>query len=805
MGNLLKLDLWGRLAACGRLAIGRQPAFPTLLALSISTVVPAQPGPTPVIGHGVTAAGCFIQTDFVAGGKHNFELVAQEATNAVHYWRANDTSDTPWRKGDVISTHAIAPGCIVQSDFLSGGHGNLEAVVPEAGGALVHYWHDSGNPGSAWNRTGVVTTGVTGGACFITSDYTTNGHRNFEVIVQKGNQLWHHWHLAGAPFDNWPGELVTTGVTAVGPGCLIQSDYQAGGHRNFEVVVQKGTELWHHWRWNGMPAGPWPGKAIISGVSAPGCLIASDFTANNIRNFEVLVQKGSALWHHWRWDGMADGPWPGGMATAPVTGAGCFLQGDFRSGAHANFELIVPAQTQDPGSAPINEIVHYFRLQEPAGQPWQRGQTVSFHGRSEKVCQLTSDQDWESGVPTTARTQSRFGLGATDLGYPVEHQGQLMLLFGDSWPTHVGHPGDEFQPRDDAVGWITSRTAPTRSQCPDLTINSDPGPKYTPAAVTGPPQVLQGYFNVPSGGVSSGGGVSAFFWTNHCGSPTPLDANPPFPLARPAPTAQCPESDQRNSVGQAVMAQSADRGRTFTGAVPMPIGFVYATGLDATAVDGVPSGQRLGTYVFAVPRYRASVPYLAYAPPGLLRDPSSWLFFVGRKPNGTPNWTSAEVWNRGTGGPWRPPGSPELFDTDRCVGEFSVTWNKPLGLWLMLYNCTQGIVARTASAPWGPWSASTVILSGDRDGAPCRLVMTEHGCGNQERYHDQTKFVAGGLYAPFVLDRYTTALPSSLLGSRRARIYWLVSTWDPYQVSVMRTDLEVSGTRLRARNGILQR
>jgi hypothetical protein len=123
----------------------------------------------------------------------------------------------------------------------------------------------------------------------------------------------------------------------------------------------------------------------------------------------------------------------------------------------------------------------------------------------------------------------------------------------------------------------------------------------------------------------------------------------------------------------------------------------------------------------------------------------------------------------------------------------------------MLYNCTQGIVARTASAPWGPWSASTVILSGDRDGAPCRLVMTEHGCGNQERYHDQTKFVAGGLYAPFVLDRYTTALPSSLLGSRRARIYWLVSTWDPYQVSVMRTDLEVSGTRLRARNGILQR
>jgi hypothetical protein len=423
---------------------------------------------------------------------------------------------------------------------------------------------------------------------------------------------------------------------------------------------------------------------------------------------------------------------------------------------------------------------------------------VSFHGRSEKVCQLTSDLDWESGLPTTNRTQSRFGLGATDLGYPVEHQGRLMLLFGDSWPTHVGHPGNEFQPKDDAVGWITSRTAPTRSQCTDLTINADPGPTLTPATVTGPLQVMQGYFNVPSGGVSGGGGVTAFFWTNHCGDPNPLVANPPSALARPLPTAKCPESDQRNSIGQAVMARSDNGGRTFSGAVPMPIGFVYSTALDATAVDGVPSKQRLGTYVFAVPRYRASVPYLAYAPPGLLGDPSSWRFFVGRKPNGTPTWTPADVWARGIGGPWKPPGSPELFDTDRCVGEFSITWNKPLRVWLMLYNCTQGIVARTASAPWGPWSTSTVILSADGDGVPCRLLMIEHGCGNQERYHDQNRSVPGGLYAPYVLDRYTATLPPSLLGARRARIYWLVSTWSPYQVFVMRTDLEVSdGVRFR--------
>jgi hypothetical protein len=746
-----------------------------------------------LIGPGVSEVGCFIQTDFVAGGKHNFELAALEGTNVVHYWRANDTAATPWRKGDVISTRAIAPGCIVQSDFMSPqGHGNLEAVVPETDGSLVHYWHDSGNPNSGWSRAGVVTKGVTGGACFITSDYTANGHRNFEVMVLKGTDLWHHWHMAGAASDNWPGELVTNGVKAVGPGCLIQSDHQAGGHRNFEVVVQKGSELWHHWHWNGM-VGPWPGKPVVSGVSAPGCLMTSDYTSNGIRNFEVLVRKGSELWHHWSFDGMTDARWPGGRVANPVTGVGCFLQGDFGSGTHANFELVVPARIQEPGSAAINEVVHYFKVQEPAGQPWVRAQTVSFHGRSEKVCQLTDDTDWESGIPTTARTQSHFGLGATDLGYPIEHQGRLMLLFGDSWKTHDPHGGDEFQPNDDAVGWIKSRTAPTRSQCTDLVINFDSGPNFTPAKVTGPLQIMQGYFNVPSGGVSSAGGVWAFFWTNHCKDAKPqLDRVVAYPLARPVPTKQCPESDERNSVGRSVMAWSNDDGRTFSQAVPMPIGFVYATAIDATTVEGVPPEQRLGTYVFAVPRYRASIPYLAYAPPGSLRDPSSWLFFVNRKPNGAPLWTPAEVWNRGTGTPWRPPGSPELFDIDRCVGEFSITWNKPLGLWLMLYNCEGAIVARTANAPWGPWSASTVILSPDKDGAPCRLLMTERGCGKQQPYQSEDKRI-GGLYAPFVLDRYTTALssPSPLSGARRARIYWLVSTWDPYQVSVMRTDLEV--------------
>jgi hypothetical protein len=69
--------------------------------------------------------------------------------------------------------------------------------------------------------------------------------------------------------------------------------------------------------------------------------------------------------------------------------------------------------------------------------------------------------------------------------------------------------------------------------------------------------------------------------------------------------------------------------------------------------------------------------------------------------------------------------------------------------------------------------------------------MTKEGCGPQERYHDQGKPVPGGLYAPFILERYTTPLDTFLSASRQADVYWLLSTWDPYQVVVMRTTLSV--------------
>jgi hypothetical protein len=438
------------------------------------------------------------------------------------------------------------------------------------------------------------------------------------------------------------------------------------------------------------------------------------------------------------------------------------------------------------------------------------GQLVFVAGSTEKVCQLTGDVDWETGKPTAALTFTNFGLDAVDLGYPVEHQGRLLLLFGDTWPPH--HPKIETAqqsevPPDDSVGFTLRTTPPDAAdgKCLELQFNHDALNKYVSPTITGPIPVKQGFFNVPSGGVSLGSLLYAFFFTDHCADPNLLSRSAQNPLTRPVanPTTKCSETDRSNSVGRGVMAQSADNGKTFSHVVSLPTGFVYATAVNTDGQTGLPPDQRLGVFIFAVPRYRASIPYLAYAPTQSFVDPATWHFFTGISAEGQPTWADSAAWVQNPVPPaaWNPPGAPELFaaksEADRCVGEFSVNWSSGLGQWLMTYGCEAGMTVRMASAPWGPWSAPVVMLKVGTD-IDCKLLMIPDGCGNRRDFwpgkQTNGKLERGGLYAPFLLNRYNTVEPGAN-GGIRATMYWLVSTWNPYEVDVMRSTLEVnSGT-----------
>jgi hypothetical protein len=96
-----------------------------------------------------TGAGCLIQNS-----NGNFEVVVQEGATLVHYWRAQPG---PWQRDPyLISNTATSPGVIIQSTFGTPAHmGNFEVLAQE-GNNVVHYWRDNGNTNNSWRRAHAV-------------------------------------------------------------------------------------------------------------------------------------------------------------------------------------------------------------------------------------------------------------------------------------------------------------------------------------------------------------------------------------------------------------------------------------------------------------------------------------------------------------------------------------------------------------------------------------------------------------------------------------------------------------------------
>ena len=125
-----------------------------------------------------------------------------------------------------------------------------------------------------------------------------------------------------------------------------------------------------------------------------------------------------------------------------------------------------------------------------------------------------------------------------------------------------------------------------------------------------------------------------------------------------------------------------------------------------------------------------------------------------------------------------------------CADDESAGYNKN--------NGPRGIYLRTADLPWGPWSPPQRIF--DPDTAYCffmhhQIVSADDFCRirggtnpAEESVRDTrttvTKRGWGGEYAPFLLpSRYVKS------DGKRVTLYFFMSTWNPYQVVLMRTQV----------------
>jgi len=114
---------------------------------------------------------------------------------------------------------------------------------------------------------------------------------------------------------------------------------------------------------------------------------------------------------------------------------------------------------------------------------------------------------------------------------------------------------------------------------------------------------------------------------------------------------------------------------------------------------------------------------------------------------------------------------------------------RPVKRYLMLCNAAmpRGITLRSAEAPWGPWSAGTVIFKPGRDNGYGHFMHIKNktdGLSDPNRAEEW-----GGEYGPYIMSRYTSGAEG------HCQIYYTMSTWNPYHVMVMRGGLKLARKR----------
>ncbi len=236
-------------------------------------------------------------------------------------------------------------------------------------------------------------------------------------------------------------------------------------------------------------------------------------------------------------------------------------------------------------------------------------------------------------------------------------------------------------------------------------------------------------------------------------------------------------SEQR-TMGRSVVARSLDSGHSFTHLYNVSSEKFINVSLVETAADDwdqLPAEAGSVHLLFGSGEYRSSEVYLASQPASGIENPGTIRYFAGLDDADEPLWDKNEA------------NAQPLFSLENpCVGELSVSYNSHIGRWILLYNCSgpRGINLRTAKFPWGPWTESQVIFHPWEDNGYCNFIHTSWENQQCDNVHDPGRENEwGGEYGPYQFESLATGSEQS------TRIYFTMSTWNPYTVVLMQAAL----------------
>jgi hypothetical protein len=479
--------------------------------------------------------------------------------------------------------------------------------------------------------------------------------------------------------------------------------------------------------------------------------------------------------------------------------------------------------------------------------PWEAQVQLTYSaGTTHKLRQINGDCEWPVWdatittdasnniinpdpvcVPTLSQTVTRADVLGQGLGYSFEHDGQLIFLFGDTIGATTGHgDGIDYSP------WTTVQN-PFQYQAGDTmawstTQHSEDG-------------LVLNYFLANGSSPSHALVVQPVYPTSQCypdgtcGTSLPMGADD-IPNSGISLDGQIYIVANSGTLGTGTghsyatdysvltkfdpVAQTFAAGRTISN-VAAGGHFVYLAMREFPLLPGLPFPGLNDDLVamFGVGYYRQSNIYLSIVPKSGFESGKGTLYYTGTDKFGFPSWGASDDATV----------MPVVTDLDPAmptIGNLSVNYSQQLGLWLMTFDGgrqadpaspdspgTAGVYFTYASQPWGPWAKPQQIFSSCQDGALGSYIFyyakdkASNGCPTALP-SGTTTFPAsagpagptigpqttgnpplttrGGGFAPQMIGRFTEIEGSTL------KIYYTLSTWNPYAVVEMESDFQIT-------------
>jgi uncharacterized protein (TIGR03437 family) len=437
-------------------------------------------------------------------------------------------------------------------------------------------------------------------------------------------------------------------------------------------------------------------------------------------------------------------------------------------------------------------------------------------GSSVKLYQVNGDCDWaewdatiNNKTPTCVATTSRTLTNADVLGDDVpvvfENNGEMIVTFGDTiGAANYAAWADVTNPflwqAHDPIAHSTTANASDGlllsfflNGTHGLEVQPPPQPDGTPVDMT--------IDNVPNTGIGLNGTIYLGIKTGNValGGGTNDQSHDYSVLATFNETAETFTS------GRTISALPNGH---FTG----PAFYLAPAGALGTPPPVSPEPVML---IFGLGGARDSNVYLSIIPStefasGVDQSGNSATRYFSGMSNGQPTWSSAES-----------SAVPVVNDIDPAnptIGNVSVFYSQPLGLWLMMFDShsgtlsSKGIYFAYAPKPWGPWSTPQLVFNGCRDkgygnfmfyyyataaqndcpsAVPAGVTSAPNTAGPAgPTIGDQTvndpSTTRGDAYAPALVERFTIISGSTL------KLFYMMATWNPYAVVMMESDFNIA-------------